>query len=237
MKLIQGEIIMYDFFMNIAAPTVWVVCGIELLLLIYSIYKSVKTKSIFIFLVTAITFGLFYDAFITSLGTVIDAASIMFLSRLRYILHVIFVPLLFIITILTINVKREIRITVEIITLAFIILGIICIIFTKYEVINFAGISRLVVNKELTNKAINTIPTVINIIAVLPSIGVGIYKLIKEKNAYMLLSGGLMFLFPMIGPILKLNDFLFLISMFGEICMIVFLILYFNKVTSKKRDE
>ncbi len=220
---------MYNFFYNISGPTVWIISGIELLLLIYLIYKSIKTKSLFILLVTLITFGLFYDAFITSLGTEIDASNIMFLSKVRFILHATLVPLLFIISILTIKMKKPFKIAIYITTSLFIILGIICILFTSYEVINFAGISRLTVNKELTNKAINTIPTVINILAVIPLIVVGVYKLIKSKNIHLLLSGGLMFFFSMLPPIIKMNDFMFLISMFGEICMVFLLILYFNK--------
>ena len=115
------------------------------------------------------------------------------------------------------------------------ILVVVCMASSTYKVIDFAGISRLVVDKELTNKAFTKIPTIVNVIAVLPLIGVGIYVLIKEKNVYLLLSGGLMFFFSMIGPIVKLNDFLFLISMFGEICMILFIVLYYLK--KEKKEE
>lgn len=217
---------MYNFFIKTAAPTVWIICGIELILLIYLVYKSIKSKSLFIYLVTAITFGLLYDSFITSLGTVIDASNIMFLSRLRFILHSSLVPLLFIISEEALNPKKQIKIAIVITTLVLITIGLVSIIFTKYSVIDFAGISRLTVNKEETAKIVTKIPTIINIVSIIPLIGIGIYILIKEKNIHLLLAGLLMFLFSAIGPIIKLTDFIFLISMFGEVLMIVFLILY-----------
>lgn len=226
---------MYSFFVNIAAPTVWVVSAIELLLFIYLIYKSIKTRSLLLGIITMITFGLFYDAFITSLGTVIDASNIMILSQMRFVLHSALVPYLFFISVGSIKPKKAILISMWITTFVLIIIGLISICFTKYVVIDLAGISRLTINKEETNRIFTKIPTVINIISIIPLIAVGIYVLIKEKNVYLLLSGGLMLLFSAIGPMLKLTDFIFLLSMFGEIFMVIFLILYFMK-KDKKND-
>ena len=223
---------MYNFFTNISATSVWIVSGIELLLLIYGIYKSIKTKSLFVILVTIITFGLLYDAFITSLGTITSASNMIVLSKIRFILHGVLVPLLLIISTLVIKLKKAINIALYISTGIFIILGLISAFLSKYIVIDLANISRLTIDKELTNKFINTIPTILNIVSIIPLLILGIIVVIKEKNPYLLLSSGLMFLFSAIGPILGLSDFIFLLSMFGEICLVLFALLYCNKKTN-----
>ena len=220
---------MESFFEAIACPTVWIISIIELGLFAYLVYKYVKTKSLFILLTAIITFGLFYDAFIISLGTLTSASNMLFLSRIRFILHGSLVPLLFLIAKESTPLKKNIKLAFYITTGIFIILGLVSSLVASYEVTTIANISRLVVNKELTPKIIQKIPTIINIVSIIPLIVIGIIELKKNKNVHLLLSGSLMFLFSLIGPVLGLFNYLFLLSMFGEICLIVFAILFHLK--------
>lgn len=227
---------MNNFLEMIARPTVWIVSVIELLLLAYLVYKFVKTKSLFILMTAIVTFGLFYDAFIISLGTITSASNMLVLSKIRFVLHGGLVPLLFVISEQSIKMKKPLAITFYVVAAAFVILGIVNSFLAKYEVMELAGISRLVVNKEATKKIVQKIPVVLNIIAIIPLIVIGIIEIVKEKNVYLLLSGAFMFFFSAIGPIVKAYDYLFLLSMFGEVLMIVFAILFFIKKEKNKPE-
>ncbi len=225
---------MEKIFNALTVPVVWIVSVIELALLVYLVYKFVKTKSLFILMTAIITFGLFFDAFIISLGSVISAEKMLFVSRVRFILHGGLVPLLFIIAEESIEMKKPLKITFFVLTGVFIAIGIVNSFLATYKVTELAGVSRLVVDKEVTPKIVQKIPTVFNVISIIPLIVIGIIQIKKNKNVHLLLSGALMFFFSVIGPVLGLFNYLFLLSMFGEICLIVFAILFYLKEDKRK---
>ena len=58
---------------------------------------------------------------------------------------------------------------------------------------------------------------------------VGIILFVKQREYYFFLSGLFMLIFSAIGSILGKSEFDYLISMYGEVLMIVFLYLFFKK--------
>lgn len=222
---------MEQFLNTITMPTVWIVSIIELLLCVYLTLRYKKTKSLFILIALFITFGLFFDAFIISLGSLVDASKLIITSRMRFILHGILVPTLFILVERANPLKKPWNLVIYIITCICIVLGIVSSILSHLEVSYVGNVSRMVVDKVNTPKIIQKIPNILNIITVIPLIVVGIILWIKEKNMHLCLSGSFMLLFSIIGPVLKLFNYIFLLSMFGEILMILFIILFDCKKT------
>ncbi len=222
---------MKDFLNAITAPTVWIVTIIELLLVIYLVLRYVKTKSLFVLITLLVTAGLFFDAFIISLGTFMSASNLPFTSRLRFVLHGVLVPTLFILAERAKPLKSPWNIVVYVITGICIVLGLVTAFLTKLEIANVGNVSRMIVDKVNTQKWVQKLPNMINIITVIPLIVVGIICWIKEKNMNLFLSGFFMLFFSAIGPIFKLFDYLFLLSMFGEVLMILFAILFEAKRT------
>ena len=60
----------------------------------------------------------------------------------------------------------------------------------------------------------------------IPVIITGIYVLIKNKTPHIFFAGALMFVFAALGPATGNTDLIFVISMFGELFMLLFYLIY-----------
>ena len=76
---------------------------------------------------------------------------------------------------------------------------------------------------------VNPIDTVLNIGSVIYMIIAGIILLIVKKEFFYFLSGFLMLIFSAIGPATGNTDLYFLLSVYGEILMTIFLFIFFKK--------
>ena len=65
-------------------------------------------------------------------------------------------------------------------------------------------------------------------ILVVPLVLAGIAVWVKQKTPALFLSGFLMFAFSALGPATGNFDLIFFISMFGEVCMVLFFMVYAN---------
>lgn len=69
--------------------------------------------------------------------------------------------------------------------------------------------------------------TIVN--ALIPLMAAGIYCWIKQKTSLLFLSGLFMFVFSALGPATGNSEFIFYISMYGEVLMVLFMYLYSRK--------
>lgn len=217
---------MNEFLGMICLPAIWVIAVLELALTVFSIVRFVKTKSIVTIVIAVLSLGLFYDAFVIGLGGFVDPSLAPFASRLRFVAHGVLIPLLFPISSLSLDLKKPWKYVVYGVTLALMIAGLMESIFTPLGVESIAGILRYAGIKEETPKWCSAITSVLNMGTVFPLIGVGIYLWIKQKNCFLTLSGIFMLFFSVIAMIIGAKEYMFFMSMFGEILMILFMILH-----------
>jgi len=217
-----------------SAPVmIWVLTIAEAVIavLLLKIYKEKKhPMPLFMGLVCI---GLVYDAFVIAVGAWIPESLIFGMSRLRFISHGVLVPL----NLLTVGYAMKwdgIKIKIMyVITGIISLLGLASGIARKLETAEIAGIIRCK-SSELSPAWAEGINSLISYGTVFPLIIFGIIVWIKQKTPFIFLSGLLMFVFAALGPATRSFDLIFYISMFGELCMVLFFWLYAKKYTESK---
>lgn len=213
---------------------VWVISLIHLILLaLFARFFHGKTKS-FATCMFLIGVGLFYDSFVIALGSVLDGQLLQLLSQLRFISHGALVPLLFPICGYVLHLTPKTMRFVWAFTALVIAGGIAQGIATVTELRECAGILRYA-SSDQTPMWADSIGSFLSFGTIIPVMICGIIVWVKDKTPNIFLSGALMFVFSAIGPATGNMDLLFLISMFGEVLMMLFLLFYcswYNKNVS-----
>ena len=210
----------------ITGPTILVIAALEVVLFVLLLRRFIKTKSLISLFAGLIAIGLAYDALIIDLGMWVNANNMLFLSRLRFVFHGLLTPLLFALSARSYKLSKPLVITLFSIMGALMLFGIIEGSLNVLTESTTANISRLAIDKETTPKILYKGSTIINIISIIPVIVIGIIAWVKQKNCYLALAGIFMFVFSAIGPAIGLTEYIFFISMIGEILMISFILLY-----------
>jgi len=216
---------MTQFFESSCAVAIWIIAILELLLLGFMVYRYIKTKSKITLLTAFITFGLFFDAFIIALGAFTSAENLRVISQFRFIAHGLLIPLLFAICALALDFKSPWNKVLYILTAVLMVAGLAEAIATNLEVREIANISRMA-SSDLTPSWANAISRVLSFGTVIPLMAFGIAAWIKQKTPFLFLSGFFMFAFSALGPATGNSAYIFYISMYGELLMVTFLLLY-----------
>ncbi len=221
---------MREFLLASCPVLVWVICAFHLCLMVILFKNYAKTKKPLFLLSALVTFGLFYDSLILSLGTVMkEGALLKGLSQVRYISHGALIPLLLPICAYALNFRKTGKIIVWAITAVLIALGIGSGIVTKLYPEHVALV-RYACDAAATSGWAYTVSTsVLAYGMVIPLVIAGIIVWIKQKTPFLFLSGFLMFAFSALGPATGNFDLIFYISMFGEVLMVLFFYLYAKK--------
>ena len=208
-----------------------VITALEAIVTMLLFVRYIKKRQTIALLMAVVGVGLLFDALVMALGSFMPHDLLRILSRIRFVSHGLLVPLN--IAICGYAMKWvDIKMTITwIITAAVCILGCASGFARVLELRDFAGIVRYVAG-DSTPVWADKINRLLSFGTVLPVIAAGIYVWIKEKTPTFFLAGALMFVFAAFGPATGNSDLIFLISMFGELLMIFFFLLY-----SKKENE
>lgn len=214
-------------FLTASCPVaVWIITALEALFVILAL-RGWKSKKEPLYLLTAlVAFGLFYDALILSLGTVMPGGpALEALSRMRYVAHGALIPLLFPICAYALNFNKTWKTVVWVLTGVLIAAGIAEGFATELELREVAGLTRYASGDGTPGWA-QAVSGVLSYGAVVPLILAGIVVWIKQKTPLLFLAGFLMFAFSALGPATGNFELIFYISMFGEVCMALCFLLY-----------
>lgn len=221
---------MKTFLFASCEPALWLIAGAELVLIAVMFSNYAKTKRKITLVTAVITVGLFIDAFLIALGSVVNAEAIRGISRIRFISHGALIPLLFIVCSLSLDLKKPWKQMVYAITLVLMVLGIAEACATVLGPVEIAGVSRMASIKGETPRWAEKISRILSFGTVFPLMGVGIWCWIKQKTPLLFLSGFFIFAFSALGPATGNTQFIFYISMYGELLMVLFLYLYSRKM-------
>ena len=211
---------------------VWLITAIQALLMILA-FVGWKQKREPLYLLTAlVALGLFYDALILSLGTLMQGGPLLAaLSRMRYVAHGALIPLLFAICAYALDFNRTWKTVVWVLTGILIAAGIAEGFATALDLREAAGLVRYA-SGDATPGWAQAVSGVLSYGAVVPLILAGIVVWVKQKTPLLFLSGFLMFAFSALGPATGNFDLIFFISMFGEVCMALCFLLYAKRGAS-----
>ena len=214
---------MRDFLMASCVPALWIISVFHIIFMVLLFRKYAKTKNILFLLSGILTFGLFYDAAILALGSVMqEGALLMGLSRMRYVLHGMLIPLIFALCAYALNAKGFWLKAVWVLTGILMARGIADGCVRTIGVETVAGVCRYA---SVTAPAwAETVNSLLTFGTVIPLMIVGIVVWVKQKTPHLFLAGFLMFAFSGLGA--ACLELMFYISMYGEVLMALFFFLY-----------
>ena len=223
---------MRDLLLASCPVMTWVIAAIHLVLMFLAFRGWKRTKEPLYLLTALVVLGLFYDALILACGGVLkEGALLAGLSRFRFVFHGALIPLLFPICAYALNFNKTWKTIVWVFTGALIVLGIAEGFATELAAQQVAGIVRYT-SGDATPGWAQAVSSVLSYGTVVPLIIAGVIVWIKQKTPFLFLAGFLMFLFSALGPATGNFDLIFYISMFGEVCMALFFLLYARKKAS-----
>ena len=214
---------MRDFLMASCVPALWIISAFHIVFMVLLFRKFAATKNILFLLSGILTFGLFDDAAILALGSVMqEGALLMGLSRMRYVLHGMLIPLIFALCAYALNAKGFWLKAVWVLTGDLMALGIADGCVRTIGVETVAGVCRYAsVTAPAWAEIVNSLLTFGTVI---PLMIVGIVVWVKQKTPHLFLAGFLMFAFSGLGA--ACLELMFYISMYGEVLMALFFFLY-----------
>ena len=217
---------MYEFLAPSCPIMLWLISIVELVFTVLLFTRYAKTKNLIFLLSGLICVGLTYDALILALGGILrEGAVLMALSRMRYVLHGGLIPLIFAICAYALDFKGFWKIAAWVLTGILIALGLADGCIRTIGVETAAGIIRYAsVSAPAWAEIVNSLLTFGTVI---PMMIAGIVVWVKQKTPHLFLSAFLMFLFSGLGA--ACLELMFYISMYGELLMALFLLLYADK--------
>lgn len=218
---------MREFLLQTGLPMTWALAVIELAVGVAALRK----RSMLAWLVSLMSFGLAVDAVIQAVGVWMgEGAALQGLSQVRYLLHGVLVPLMLPIAFYGYGMQRRVSKTVLwAITGALMIGGIAMGVLARTEPVLMAGVLRYAQTAD-TPAFAKLFDRVLSIGGVIPVIVVGIAHLVRHKSPWLMLGGVVMFAFSALAPATHNMDLNFLITMIGEMLMVIcFLIEVFRK--------
>ncbi|MBR0199879.1 MAG: hypothetical protein IJQ42_06935 [Oscillospiraceae bacterium] len=217
---------MRDFLLQNGPILAWTITAFHALILVLALRGFRKTREPLYLLLTLLCIGLCYDALIQALGTALgEGSALRFFSRFRFVFHGALIPLLFPICAYGLNFRKPWKIAVWVLTGAVIVLGIAEGFATQLVPESMAGILRMK-SGEGTPGWARGVSMLLAFGTIIPVILAGIAAWIRQKTPLLLLAGLLMFAFAALGPATGNLDLNFLITMFGEVFLVLFFLLY-----------
>lgn len=228
---------MRELLLSSCPVMLWVITAIHLLLMILCFRGYARSKNLLFLFSGLIVFGLFYDALILSLGGVLqDGALLRGLSRLRFVCHGALIPLIFLICAYALDFKKGWLKAAWIFTGLLAALGIAEGFAVELSVQHVAGIVRYT-SGDATPGWAQAVSGLLSYGTVVPLMIAGVVVWIRQKTPALFLSGFLMFLFSALGPATGNFDLIFYISMFGEVLMALFFLVYSRFREKRKTDQ
>ena len=221
-------------FLSVSCPiAVWIITALEALFILLAFRGWKRSKEPLYLLTALVALGLFYDALILSLGTLMQGGpALSALSRMRFVAHGALIPLLFPICAYALDFNRTWKTVVWVFTGLLIAAGIAEGFATELDLREVAGLVRYASGDGTPGWA-NAISGMLSYGAVVPLILAGAVVWIRQKTPLLFLSGFLMFAFSALGPATGNFDLIFYISMFGEVCMAMCFLLYARRKASQ----
>ena len=217
-------------------PTIIIAICIYIIISKLTISAFLLKKEIILILLLIEIIGLIYDGIIILLGFSMSDNVLRFFNRLRFIFHGLLVPLLVVFCGYALNLS-EMKFYINLIIAVILsILGVILGIIANLEINEGELIKRCTFSKD-DSRTVKMLFTLMNIGCVIYMIVVGIILYVKNKDYLFFLSGFFMFVFSAIGPATGNSDLNYLLSMYGEVLMIIFLYLFFRKKEHLKNKQ
>ena len=206
-----------------AIPAFWVVACVLILFMVLMFNTYKKTNEKLFLLVGAFAFGLFYEAFVLALGSTLgEGLLILILTRVRYILYGILVPVLLLVSAFALDLQGKWLKAAWISAGIFMLLGVVggsvvdLTPKTDEELFRYAVVSPAIWE--------TVVHCVVYFGTALVLLGTGVAIWVKWETPRLLIAGLLML--ACVAASVFLRDAGVFVSVFGQIMVLLFLYLY-----------
>ena len=214
------------------------VVEIILTLILYGDFS--KKKDPVVILMALVGTGLCFDAVILAAGGYIMIPILSLLSRARYILHGLLIPLNLAICAYAAPFYKPARHVTWVLTVLLMLAGAAAGFMRELDkvVLNEGFYNQIVryVSVSPKDSWMERVNMGLSVGCIVPIILTGIYITFKHKTPTILLAGLFMLGFSLLGPLTGNTDLIFLISMFGEMFMLLFYVIFEKKHISVMYD-
>ena len=204
----------------------WLLAAAEVVLTLILFSDFGKKHAPVILCMALLGVGLVVDALVIGFGGKLIEPVLMILSRVRFTMHGLLLPLMLMVCVLVLPLWPVPKRLLIILTFLLMALGGYAGFMRELamqdpigDIVRFASVSPKDSWWEIVN-------TGLSYGTIVPVILTGIYMLIRERSASILLGGVLMFAFAALGPATGNFDLIFLITMFGELFLLLFFTVY-----------
>lgn len=197
----------------------------EILFFLLLLREIVKNKQMTTLMMLIICGGLLFDAYVMAFGRSMDYELLRSLSRARYVIHGLVVPLNYAICGYVLNWTRNKKALMWLVILAIMAGGAYAGYSKVLEFKTFAGVVRYI-SSDTTPEWADRTSSIISISSALIIMLSGIITWKVQKSPAIFFAGFFMFLFSALAPATGNADLIFIISMFGEAFMMFFYWLY-----------
>ena len=223
---------MRDFLIGNGPLVVGVLLLIEAAVLVGLLRMQKGPKKSMVLCMALVTAGLLFDGAVILAGRWLPEGLLRALSMGRYLFHGLCMPLLLMITVYSLGGKGMVVKAFWGIAAVLMALGAVAGLFTKLNVVDFAGFVRCT-GSDATPKWADSYLSILSVAMVVPLLIGGVWLMIKKKGPFLFLSGLFMFAFSALGPATGNTDLIFLIGMIGEALMVLFFLLHAKRAVRK----
>ena len=221
-----------NFLVDDAVYLTWGIALLEVIVTVLLFIDHHKKHEPIILCMALLGVGLCFDAIVIGFGGMILPPILPLLSRVRFVLHGLLIPLNLVICGYSIPMYPRPQRVVWVLTVLIMLAGAASGVFRQIDmaapigdIVRFVSVSPKSDWTEMVNTAL-TFGTMI------PLILTGFVVLFKQKSPSILLAGVLMFAFTAVAPATGNVDLLFLTSMLGELCMLFFYMVFEKRHTT-----
>lgn len=217
---------MREFLMEYGLFCIWVITAAELVLTCLLFVDFKEKREPVVLCMALLGIGLCYDALVLSIGGMVLPPILPLLSRVRFVLHGMLLPLNLAICGYAVPLYRKPMTAVWVLTGILMAVGAAAGCMRELKIADvIAGVTRCV-SVSPRDSWTELVNTALSFGTVLPIALTGVWVLAKQKAPGILLAGLLMFGFSALGPATGNSDLIFLISMFGELLMLLCYVIY-----------
>ncbi len=220
---------MRDFLMRHGLWAVRALCTLEFAFGLLLLRAYLKKKRVILLLMACMSFGLFYDALVLSVGNHLGHSALHGFSRLRFVFHGMLLPLMLPICAEALDLPKPAKRAVGVLTAVLMAAGAVCGFRTDLEETEIAGIMRCF-SSEATPAFAEKFLMMLSSGGAAALLLSGLAVWIRKKNPLLFIGALLMFVFEALGPATGNTDLIFLIGMFGECSLALFYYLYSGTV-------
>lgn len=214
---------------------IWVIVALEAVLAVLLIASYARSRSAMTLCMLLIDLGLMVDALLINVGGMVPGGLPEGLSRVRFVCHGVLIPLMFPICGYALRAGKGAMRALWVVAAVVMVLGLAESLSIHLDQQQLGAVVRHV-SGDTSPAWAEAVSSLLSFGTVIPLMIVGVVIWVRRRTPQLFLAGFLMFAFSVLGPATGNFDLIFVISMVGEVLMVLFFYLYARATDASPRS-